>query len=431
MDLFDKALDATMKMLSADSVQSAPCGDSPFGKGVAQCLRYVESLAKERGFRTCYGDGYYVWAETGQGELFGVLGHVDTVPFDGAWDADPLGEIRDGRIYGRGVLDDKGPMICCLFAAFQLAEEGYEPTCRLRFIFGGNEEAGWKCIERYKEKEEMPVAGFSPDGDFPVINCERGVAQILVRFEKPASLLSFEGGVRANIVMDEATAVIDGEGKPEKSARLTAEIRDGKTYIRATGKPAHGSTPDQGDNAAWHILRYAADNFGGEYAVLRDEICDYTGKGLGIDSRDGSGALTCNAGIIRCGEDLEITLDVRHPNSTKRSETEALLRRAKGVKSAETQHFHDPHFVDEKEPLVQNLLGAYNDVTGKEGKPLSVGGATYARALGNGVAFGPIFPWQENTIHQKNEYATLEDFRLMYDVYYEAFKRTVFKKKKA
>ena len=112
----------------------------------------------------------------------------------------------------------------------------------------------------------------------------------------------------------------------------------------------------------------------------------------------------------------------------KRSEVEDRLRKVEGVKSVTTQHFHDPHFVDEKEPLVQGLLGAYNEVTGTDDKPFSIGGATYARALDGGVAFGPMFPWQESTIHQKNEHATIEDFRKMYDVYLEALKRTVFEK---
>lgn len=429
MYLFDKALDATMKMLAVDSVQGAPCTDSPFGEGVAKCLHFVENEARERGFRTCYGDGYYVWAEIGEGDLFGILGHVDTVPYEGKWDANPLGEIKDGKIYGRGVLDDKGPMVCCMYAAFQLLEEGYKPNCRLRFIFGGNEETGWKCIDRYMEKEEKPVTGFSPDGDFPVIHCEKGVAQILVKFRKPASLISLNGGVRANIVIDDASAVIEGEGKAVSGAKLTAEVKDGKTYIKATGKPAHGSTPEMGENAVWHILAYAAENFKGEYAKLYAQLCDWTGAGLGIAEKDESGALSCNVGIIHVkGDDLEVTLDIRHPNSMKRSEVEERLSKVEGVKSVETQHFHDPHFVDEKEPLVRNLLGAYNDVTGTDGKPFSIGGATYARALEHGVAFGPMFPWQESTIHQKNESATLEDFKKMYDVYLEALKRTVFAK---
>lgn len=429
MDRFNDAIQATMRLLATDSVQGTPCDESPFGEGVAKCLKEVRDIAEAHGFRTCYGDGYYVWAEVGEGELFGVLGHLDTVPYEGVWDADPLGEIKDGRIYGRGVLDDKGPMICCMYAAFQLLEEGYKPARRLRFIFGGNEETGWKCIERYMQKEERPVQGFSPDGDFPVIHCERGVAHIVVRFKKPANLISLDGGVRANIVIDDAGAVIDGSGASVSDGKLTAETREGKTYIRAAGKPAHGSTPQQGDNAVWRILGYAAENFGGEYAELYSSLCDYTGKGLGIDASDESGALTCNVGIVHVsGDVLEVTLDIRHPACITREELTKRLRAVKGVLSAKVLHFHDPHCVDEDDPLVRKLLGAYNAVTGRDDKPLAIGGATYARALERGVAFGPMFPWQESTIHQKNENASLEDFRLMYDVYLEALKSTVFTK---
>ncbi len=429
MDRYEDALRATMRLLATDSVQGAPCADSPFGEGVAKCLKEVENIAAEHGFATCYGDGYYVWAEVGEGDLFGVLGHVDTVPYEGVWDASPLGEIKDGRIYGRGVLDDKGPMICCLYAAIQLLEEGYTPARRLRFIFGGNEETGWKCIERYMQREERPVEGFSPDGDFPVIYCERGVAQILLKFRKPASLVALDGGVRANIVVDDATAVIDGVGAPVSESKLTAETRSGKTYVKASGKPAHGSTPQEGDNAVWRILGYAADNFGGEYARLYTALCDYTGRGLGIDAADDSGALTCNVGIVHVvGDELEVTLDVRHPACITREELTSRLLAVDGVESAKVVHFHDPHCVDEDDPLVRRLLGAYNSVTGRADKPFAIGGATYARALERGVAFGPMFPWQESTIHQKNENASLEDFRLMYDVYLEALKRTVFTK---
>lgn len=429
-DMFEKAVAKTMQLLSIDSVQSAPCADSPFGEGVAKCLHAVCDDAKEHGFRTFYGDGYYAYAETGEGELFGILGHVDTVPYEGKWDANPLGEIKDGKIYGRGVLDDKGPMICCMYAAFELLQKGYKPTKRIRFIFGGNEETGWKCIDRYAQKEEMPSTGFSPDGDFPVINCEKGVAQILVSMKKPQGLISLDGGVRANIVIDEATAVFEGKGKEVNEDKLTATVKDGKTYVSAKGKPAHGSTPMLGDNAVWRILGYAAENFGEEYAKLRDKLCNWYGEGLGIAMSDEkSGCLTCNVGIIHVnGQNLDVTLDIRHPNSVQRAEVEKKLSQVEGVVSVTTQHFHDPHFVDAEDGLVKGLLGAYNKVTGTDSKPLAIGGATYARALPVGVAFGPMFPDQESTIHQKNEHCSLVDYRKMYDIYYEAMKELLFTK---
>ena len=198
---FEEAVKSALALIGKNSVQSAPCAESPFGRGVAQCLAAVAEDARAHGFTVGEGDGYYVWAEIGQGDLFGILGHVDTVPIGEGWTAEPLGEIKDGVMYGRGVLDDKGPMILALYAVYSLIAEGRKPKRRIRFIFGGNEESGWKCIERYLQKEEIPPEGISPDADFPVINCEKGVAHIELKLKKPADLLSMRGGDRANVVM--------------------------------------------------------------------------------------------------------------------------------------------------------------------------------------------------------------------------------------
>ncbi|MEG2413501.1 MAG: M20/M25/M40 family metallo-hydrolase, partial [Clostridia bacterium] len=207
-DYFDKLVAKTLELLAIDSVQSAPCPSSPFGQGVGDCLAFVDKLATSFGFSTHNENGYYLTADIGQGEQFGILGHVDTVPHDEKWSANPLGELRDGGIYGRGILDDKGPMLACLFATHQLLSENKLPRKQIRFIFGGNEETGWECIERYKKVDKMPREGFSPDGDFPVINCEKGLANYSITLDKPRELVAISGGSRPNVVMPSATATI-------------------------------------------------------------------------------------------------------------------------------------------------------------------------------------------------------------------------------
>ena len=247
MYLFDKALDATMKMLAVDSVQGAPCADSPFGEGVAKCLHIVEDAAKERGFRTVYGDGYYVYAEIGEGDLFGILGHVDTVPYEGKWDANPLGEIKDGKIYGRGVLDDKGPMIACLYALKQLKDEGFVPSKKIRLIFGCDEESGWGCMDYYSSKIKLPDVGFSPDGDFPVINVEKGVCHLTMTVDGlPKSIKNISGGSRVNIVMDDCFVQIEGDVSVSGCEKT---FKDGNTFLWCVGNGAPGSTPQSGDTA--------------------------------------------------------------------------------------------------------------------------------------------------------------------------------------
>lgn len=146
-DYFEQTVEKTMRLIAIDSVQSDPCPSSPFGEGVAKCLDFVCETAKEMGMSVNNEKGYYCTCDIGEGETFGILGHIDVVPYDDDWSANPLGEIRDNTIFGRGILDDKGPMMCCLHAVGQLLEEGYRPNCKIRFIFGGNEESGWQCIE--------------------------------------------------------------------------------------------------------------------------------------------------------------------------------------------------------------------------------------------------------------------------------------------
>lgn len=426
MDYFDTAVKKTMEFLAVDSVQKEPCAQSPFGIGVAKCLSMAEDIAKENLFRT-FNNGYYVWAEKGEGELFGILGHLDTVPFEGNWTANPLGEIKGDYIYGRGVLDDKGPMIASFYAFCELLSQGLVPKKRVRFIFGGNEESGWKCMEKYCECDEVPIKGISPDGDFPVINCEKGVAHLKAEIKKPATLISIKGGVRVNIVMDECHAKVKARLKERDLEDFKVKYEDGYSVITAKGKPAHGSTPDIGDNACHKILKFLAKELKGEYKTLEQLLCHTDGKSLGIAFKDGSGTLTFNLGTIESNDKSIIAgIDIRHPISIERKVIEEILKSSPYIDSIETLNFHDPHFVSPQSELVTELLKAYNDVCLEKAKPISIGGATYARVMKEGVAFGPIFPGEESTIHQKDERVSLTLFRKMYDIYKQAFKNLLF-----
>lgn len=432
-DFFQEMIQKTMQLISIDSVQAKPCRQSPFGKGVAQCLDLICSTAKDMGMKVHNEDGYYCTCDVGEGETFGILGHIDVVPLGDGWSANPLGEIKDGRIYGRGVLDDKGPMTCCLYAVHQLLEEGFEPNCKIRFIFGGNEESGWKCIERYNQVDVMPQKGFSPDGDFPVINCEKGLVGYDVYLNMPKGLLSVEGGSRGNVVMEKCTCVIEGE-VTAKNKDVQAEVKDGRTYITALGKPAHASTPWEGDNALWHLLEFLSSELGGEYTFLKEKLCHNDGSGANIKLYDEkSGKLTFNVGVADIQQDgdgkdtLHLIIDVRHPVTYTKEEIMQILKETLNAKDVSVRNFHDPLYIDENNELVQNLLASYNEVTGENTKPITIGGGTYARALKCGVAFGPIFPNMKSTIHQKDESVSIKDFKKMYDVYYTAIKKLLFK----
>lgn len=427
VNCFDEMLKSTMDIIAIDTVQDTPCKESPFGKGVASCIEKVLNIAKENGFVVHNEEGYYGTAIIGEGEEFGILGHLDTVPYEKKdWTHSPLGEIDNGIIYGRGILDDKGPMMACLYAVIQLLREGYTPKKKIKFIFGGNEESGWKCIERYNQLEKMPDTGISPDADFPVINCEKGISEIKVRYPLPKKLLYLNGGTRSNIVMDHCQAIYDDVLSFSNDSNLTIKIENGKTYISSIGKPAHGSLPSLGDNALWHILKYLAQ-FDSDINKLTALICHIDGSGVDLKLSDNvSGPLSFNTGVVKTIENqLEFTFDIRFPISyTKEFIRDKVSEAFKS--SAHISHFHDPLYVDKNDNLVVSLCAAYARVTNENLEPITIGGGTYARALKHGVAFGPIFPNQESTIHQANERESIKDFKKMYDIYYEAIKNICF-----
>lgn len=257
----NELLKDTLELLSFDGEEGKPLPGAPFGEGNRQCLDWFLSKAESFGFQTKNLDGYCGVADIGEGEAFGILGHLDTVPVGDGWTHNPYGEISGDVIYGRGVVDDRGPMLACLYAVKSLLDEGLIPKKRIRFIVGCNEETGWRCIKHFNTVEKMPDTGFSPDADFPVINCEKGIATIT--FEKNYSgNVEISGGTRPNVVPNVCTARIpdtaDNLTIIEKSG-LEYEIKDGRIVVTAHGKAAHAATPALGDNAIVKLLKALSD----------------------------------------------------------------------------------------------------------------------------------------------------------------------------
>lgn len=428
MDYFKAATDTIMKLLAIDSVQDKPHELSPFGEGVGKCLQEFALVAKSLGYNVHNEQGYYVTADIGEGEKFAVLGHLDVVPHeDDEWSFDPLGEIKDSLIYGRGIMDDKGPLTLCLYAVRQLLDEGYKPKYTFRFFAGGNEESGWQCVARYNEKEKWPSLGFSPDADFPVIYCEKGLVGFRLTMPVPEGLETISGGTRVNVVMSKCRAVTSFPVKAAEGAVVTE--KDGRYVIEAQGVPAHASTPSAGVNASWAVLKTLA-SAGGRYAELARALCDNDGSGLGCKvSDDISGALTSNVGVIGVKDGrLEILVDMRYPVTYTREQLAQRIEEALDC-TVEVNNFHDPHYVDPDSELVRGLLDAYNSVTGDNAKPIIIGGGTYARAIKGAVGFGPGIPGKPLNIHQKDESVSLADLETVYRIYYEAFKRVCFEEK--
>ena len=429
-------VDTLLSFLAVDSVQGAPVDGAPFGAGTKEVLDRFLSLASSFGMRTKNVDGYCGFAEIGEGELIGIPVHLDTVPFGEDWTRSPLGEVaeEDGetRIYGRGTEDDKGPCVAVMYALKSLLDEGKTPRRRIRIIAGLNEESGWKCIERYLATEEIPSMSFSPDADFPVIFCEKGVLHARVTMKKPTDVISFYGGERVNMVADRATLEVTGLSDAAFSKCLKNGIKvkfiDGGFRLSAEGVSAHGSTPEKGENAILKIL-YAVKSTSEDLADLYDYFHTTDGNGLGIALSDEvSGALTMNVGKVEStAESLTFSLDIRYPVSYTEDQVISSLQNALGNETAiAVQGRHLPLHVSKDSELVRSLISAYNEVTGEDAEPIAIGGATYARAFPNAVAFGPVFPGEDSRIHQKDESISLINFLKCAEIYRRALEKLAF-----
>lgn len=433
MDYTKQAIEFMKKLIAYHSAEGEPAEGAPFGQGVRDCLDYALRVLQEKGFRTKNGAGYYGYGEIGEGDLFGVLCHLDVVPEGEGWNYDPYGaEEHDGRVYGRGALDDKGPFAACFFAAVRLLAEGYTPTKRLRFILGCDEESGWKCMDSYCLNEEMPKVGFSPDGDFPVINCEKGIVYHTIKLPLPADIVDFCGGERANMVPGNAEVKLVANDRTRailcKNGVDFVET-EGVITVKADGKAAHGSHPEAGDNAIIKLL-FNIKGIDAGLDLLGQKFDKYDGSHAGIAFCDKeSGGLTLNLGCARTENGVIIfELDIRHPITYRKDDITAILKEELSGLELEQGFFHLPLFVDRHNELVEGLLSAYNETTGQNAEPVSIGGGTYARVLPLGVAFGPCFPGGNSGMHCADEYMELSDFEKMSEIYYRALKRLCFTK---
>ena len=426
----DDLIEIVQEILKIKSVEEPPVDDAPFGIGAKLALEYALDLGEEMGFKTKNFDNYAGYVEYGDGEgLISVLGHLDVVPEGKGWHHPPYGAvIKDGKIFGRGATDDKGPMMAALFGLYALKEKGIPIKKRVRIVFGTNEETGWKGITYYKQKEKEPLIGFTPDGNFPVINREKGILNVTVGmdFKEKNNELVLRGGERPNMVPDYAEAEFL---KPVSLNNFDGvEINGNKAVAR--GVSAHGAHPWEGKNAVT-LLCQALSN-----VSLREDIksavdfvnnavgSDVYGEKLGIANEDAiSGKLTCNLGVMHIDKDsAEVTFNIRYPITDKFERIVKAIgeKASKYGLAVKDTHNQMPLFVDEKEDIVQNLLKVYEQETGEKGYTLAIGGGTYARAMEKGVAFGPVYPGMVAVEHQPDEFIGINHLIKLAKIYGKA-----------
>jgi len=421
---------------------------APLGPGPKQALTTFLAIAARDGFKTKNIDNLVGYAEYGEGdETLAVLAHVDEMPAGNGWDTDPFEPtIKDGKLYARGASDDKGPGMAAYYGLKMVKELGLKLNKKVRFIVGTDEESNWTGMKRYFEVEPAPTLGFSPDAEFPLINGEKGNVSLQVHFGTTdtgaVNLISFDSGLRENMVPREAEAVIAHADAAQVKADFQAFLADQPVTgtvtadaaglkLAVVGKAAHGMEPRNGINAGTYLATFLASyEFAGDAQAFLNFIAtklhrDSRVNHLGLAFTDEvMGDLTMNVGLLhfdaKKGGDL--TLNFRYP---KGIEPEALTQGVKAqlpVGATVSQgDFMVPHYVDPEDPIVKDLMAVYRRQTGdRDSQPEIVGGGTYGRMMKRGVAFGALFPHTEDTMHQANEFQPVADLMAAMAIYGES-----------
>lgn len=431
---FSEFLNNLDRVVSIPSYYQEDSTKYPFGENIQKVLEEMIDICKELGFRTYIdSEGYYGYAEIGSGEkLVGVLGHLDVVPPGdlSKWENEPFKPvIKDGKYYGRGAQDDKGPTLAAIYALKTLLDCGFKLKYRVRFIFGTDEENLWRDMPKYVEKEEMPRIGFTPDSKFPLIYSEKGLLQCKL-IAKNESGLVFKGGDAFNSVPSNII-VPKNEELMKVLLELNYEFKDKDEVIEIVGKSVHAQVAETGINAInryMHALtKLGKETKSGKFITENLIGYDFAEPIFELVKDEHSGELKFNVGKIEFTEENEILMiDMRIPVTyDKEKIVETLSRKAKEYGFEYTQHdYLKSIYVPLDSELITTLMSAYQEITGDmESQPVASGGATYARAMNNCVAFGCVLPGSPKTEHQPNEYIILDDIKKAMKIYMKAFEK--------
>ena len=406
-------LDALVHIESVEDLAAGEPG-APFGPGPREALSTVLGIASRMGFETHDCEGYIGYADMpGECETqLGIIGHVDVVPAGPGWTFEPFSVSRkDGYLFGRGVADDKGPVVVTLHALKfwrdRLEAEGRRFPYTVRFLFGANEETNMKDVAYYRERYADPAFLFTPDAEFPVCYGESGICSGTLSSApiEDGVIVELEGGVAVNAVPGQALARLMCDALSLKPApNVIVEESEGGALVHAKGKSAHASTPELGINALDVLFEYLLDSgvlSDGEAAFLemaRKVTAHSDGTGLGVATTDEHlGDLTSVAGKAWLDDGhMKVSIDFRYPTSTTSSVLEQKTNDVAAQCGASFVMEHDkvPFLMDPSSAPVQAMLAAYNEATGERAEPFTMKGGTYARVFTTGVSFGPEKPWE-------------------------------------
>lgn len=432
-------IDTLAAWVAVPSVRGDARPGMPYGAEPARMLKLALEQCAALGFQTesvadCMGS-----VELNDlPAALAVLCHLDVVPAGEGWSQDPfvLTHRQDtDRLYGRGAIDNKGPAVAALYAMRAIRELHIPMKHGVRLLLGTDEENGSSDLTAYLQQRTMPPMVFTPDGDYPVINIEKGMLRLTLTagielVESGCRVEAMEGGTVVNGVPACASARIRDCSRQQLESlckQLPEGIRadlsetDGCCDVTLQGLSAHASKPELGKNALTALLALLVQlPLPDEQHALLNVLHaaypygDTDGSALGIGCRDEkSGALTHVLSLLTYQKGrLTAWVDLRYPLC---GDGEAIIARItevlqSGGISTQLQMHHKPHETPESSPFVRTLLDVYAKSTGQPAHALAIGGGTYVHDIPGGVAFGAEFPGEENQMHGGDESIRVDSF---------------------
>ena len=437
----------------SDAVRTPDGEVYPFGKGVQDALVHFLELGKRMGFEVHNYDNYageIVFPGDPGDETFGIIGHLDVVPAADDWMYGPFNPvIEDGYMYGRGTSDDKGPVMAGLFAIKAIRDAGITPKKNIKIIVGLDEEHGTESVEHYRDVASLPDFGITPDANFPVINGEKGIlsfdiAQKLKKYTPKEGLVisKLQGGLAANAVPAQARAVLASEDRTkydeiservkryaeESGYDISAKKTGTSLAVEAHGLAAHGSIPEKGLNAVSILmeflgkLKFAGDDVTEFIDFYNDHIgFDLNGERLGCKlADDKSGKLIVNVGTMEINDEVAtMEINIRIPVTFDSTEVYAGIESVLGANQGIVKVMDEKSiYIDPEVDFVKTLMAAYKEYSGdKDSEPIVIGGGTYAKHFNRVLAFGALFPWEEDRMHMTDERISLDSYSRMANIF--------------
>jgi len=441
-------VEAISRLVRIDSTKGPATSSFPFGEGPAKALQEALKMAESQGLMTeNLENAIGIISYNNEEPLLDILCHVDVVAPGEGWSVtEPFRPLfKNGKIYGRGTSDDKGPLVAALEAMISLKKQKVSLAYNVRIILGTDEECGSEDLPYFLKEHAFAPYVFSPDAEFPLINTEKGSYRpcftYKMRAAKDSCVLDIKGGTSVNIVPANCVCRLKQEALESENrlARLQIKAealsnqndcryemkREGQCYvITSYGKEAHASSPRHGVNAITGMLDLLSQFYETE-ALFEDPLLsslyslnqmlphgDWLGNALGIAMEDEiSGVLTLTFSLLSYENGvLKGRFDSRVPLCARESNCKTPVEKAFSERGFTIWgDMHEGHHVSEQSPFVQLLLQAYHAQTGLPGFCKSSGGGTYVHTIPGGVAFGCEMPGKNTNMHGADECVWLED----------------------